>query len=155
MRTLMRNKQKMHYALYKGSEPVYELDENGEIIYEHYEDSDGNKIYYLDDEGNRIPTETGENRNVYYNPVEFYGNIAMSGGESEAVEYGLDMSSYEAILIVERNSLPIDEQSVIWFESEPKMNKYGTTDEFSADYKIISVKPSLNFTKYVLAKITK
>lgn len=134
----------MYYALYKGSEPTYVLDANGNKI-----------INYVDEEGNIYYEVTGEDRNVYENPVEFYGNIAMSGGESEAVEYGLDVSSYEAVLIKERDSLPIDEQSVIWFESEPKMNKYGTTDEFSADYRIISVKPSLNFTKYVLAKITK
>lgn len=144
MRTLRKNKQRLYYALYKGSEPTYVLDENGDKI-----------INYIDEDGNIYYEETGEDRNVYDNPVEFFGNIAMSGGESEAVEYGLDLSSYEAILITERDSLPIDEQSVIWFESKPKMNQYGTTDEFSADYRVIAIKPSLNFTKYVLSKITK
>ena len=155
MRTLLKNQQKMYYALYKGSEPTYVLDENNEIVYEYYEDSDGNKIYYLDDDGNRIPTETGENRNVYENPVEFYGNIAMSGGESEAVEYGLDMSQYSAVLIVSKGSIPITETSRIWHTTEPAMNKYGTVDEFSADYTVVKVSPSLNYDKYILQRVNK
>lgn len=144
MRTLMRNKQKMCYALYKGSEPTYVLDENGDKI-----------ISYIDEEGNIYYEETGEERNVYENPVEFFGNISMSGGESEAVEYGLDMSQYSAVLIVAKGSIPINETSRIWRTTEPTMNKYGTVDEFSADYTVVKVSPSLNYDKYILQRVNK
>lgn len=134
----------MYYALYKGSEPAYALDENGDKI-----------INYIDEEGNIYYEETGENRNVYENPVEFYGNIAMSGGESEAVEYGLDVSSYSAVMITDKGSIPITETSRIWHTTEPIMNKYGTVDEFSADYTVVKVSPSLNYDKYILQRVNK
>ena len=83
----------MYYALQVGEVPIYETDEYGNIIYT--------------DDG--TPIETGEYEIGYAIPVEFYGNIAMSGGESEAVEYGIDVSAYDATLVVEKGTLPIDE----------------------------------------------
>lgn len=144
MRTLRRNKQKLYYSLYKDSEPHYVLDEDGNRIIS-YVDEDGN-IYYLED-GVEDPS--------YTTPVMFYGNIAMSGGESEAVEYGLDLSQYSAVLIVAKGTIPIDETSLIWHETEPIINEDGTADEHSADYKVVKISPSLNFDKYVLQKVVK
>ena len=59
MRMLNRNKQKMYYALYGKEVPIYE--------------------YYIDSDGNEIPLETGETKIVYENPIEFLGNISLSG----------------------------------------------------------------------------
>lgn len=147
----------MYYALQIGEVPIYNRDENGDIIYESYEDSDGNIIYILDDNGNKIPQETGEHEVGYSEAVEFFGNIAMSGGEAEEVEYGIDVSAYDATLIVEKGSLPIDETSLIWFESEAGYTDTSMThaDGHTADYKVLAVKPSLNFTKYILGRIVK
>lgn len=157
MRTLRRNQQSMYYALQIGEVPIYNRDENGEIIYEHYEDSDGNIIYYLDENGNKIPSETGEYESGYSEPHEFFGNIAMSGGEAEAVEYGIDVSAYDATLVMEKGVLPIDETSLIWFESEVGYTDASMThaDGHTADYKVLAVKPSLNFVKYILGRIVK
>ena len=157
MRTLLKNQQPMKYALLIGTVPVYNRDENGEIIYEYYEDSDGNKIYYLDKEGNRIPSETGESETRYSIPVEFAASISMSGGEAEAVEYGIDVSGYDATVITERGDLPITETSLVWYESEVGYTDASETapDPFTADYKVIAVKPSLNFTKYLLGRVVK
>lgn len=157
MRTLLKNKQNMKYALQIGEVPIYNRDENGEIIYEHYEDSDGNIIYYEDENGNKIPSETGEYEVGYSGVVEFFGNIAMSGGEAEAVEYGIDVSAYDATLIMEKGVLPIDETSLIWFESEVGYTDGSMThaDGHTADYKVLAVKPSLNFVKYILGRIVK
>lgn len=157
MRTLMKNKQKMKYALQIGEVPIYNRDENGEIIYEHYEDSDGNIIYYLDENGNKIPSETGEYEVGYSEPHEFFGNIAMSGGEAEAVEYGIDVSAYDATLVMEKGVLPINETSLIWFESEVGYidSSMAHADGHTADYKVLAVKPSLNFVKYILGRIVK
>lgn len=145
MRTLAKNKQRMYYALQIGEVPVYQTDD------------DGNIMYYTDSEGNKIPLETGETELGYGEPVEFFGNIALSGGKSEAVEYGIDVSAYDATLIVDKNSIPLSETSLIWFESEVgyKDTEKTIVDPNSADYKVLEVKPSLNVSKYILGKITK
>lgn len=129
------NKQKMHYALYGKEVPIYD--------------------YYTDNEGNKIPLDTGETKITYENPVEFFGNIALSGGESEAVEFGLNLADYEAILVVAKNTLPIDETSRIWHNTEPTYNEDGTVNEVSADYTVVKVSPSLNVDKFVLKKVVK
>lgn len=144
MRLVRRNAQKMHYSLYNGSEPGYVLDENGDKI-----------ISYIDEEGNIYYEETGEMQSVYATPVEFFGNITMSGGESDAVEYGIDLSQYSAVLVTEKGSIPVTETSIIWFETEPITNESGNADEHSADYKIVKVSPSLNYDKYILQKNVK
>lgn len=110
---------------------------------------------YYDDEGNAYELDTGETELVYGEPIEFEGNIAMSGGEAEAREFGLNLADYEAVLLVGKNTLPINEQSRIWHTSEPTKNDKGYTDEYSSDYRIVKYSPSLNFDKYVLKKVVK
>lgn len=145
MMCLASNQQKMYYALQNGQVPIYETDENGDIL------------YYEDGEGNRYPIETGETEVGYTKAVEFFGNIAMSGGEAKSEEYGIDVSQYDAILIVPKGQLPIDETSLIWFESEVGYKDTAKTvvDGDTADFRVLAVKPSLNVTKYVLGRITK
>lgn len=135
MRMARANKQKMHYALYGKEVPIYD--------------------YYTDSEGNKIPLDTGETKITYENPVKFFGNIALSGGESEAVEFGLNLADYEAVLVMAKNTLPIDETSRIWHNTEPTYNEDGTVNEFSADYTVVKVSPSLNVDKFVLKKVVK
>ena len=136
MMTLQQNKQRMHYALQSEyAIPMYD--------------------YYIDNDGNKLPIETGEYRYPYNEVVSFAGNIAMSGGEARSVEYGVDIGAYEAILIVGHNELPLTETSVIWLETAPQYYEDGTVDEKSADYRIIKISPSLNFDKYVLARVVK
>ena len=144
MRMLKKNKQKLHYSLFIEERPEYALDEFGNKI-----------IEYVDEEGNEYYRETGETKRVYSLPVEFLGNISMSGGEAEATEFGLNTADYEAVLIVEKGLLPIDESSLIWFESEPVINDNGLVDYVTADYSIIKISPSLNVDKYVLKKTIK
>lgn len=135
MRTLNKNTQKMYYANQDRLVPIYE----------EYTDEDGN-TYLLD---------TGETKLVYGEPVEFKGNIAMSGGEAEAQEFGLNLADYEAVLLVGKNTLPITESSLIWHTTEPTKDGNGNTNEYSADYRIVKISPSLNFDKYVLKKVVK
>lgn len=135
MRTLVKNAQKMYYANQDKIVPIYE--------------------YYEDADGNRYPLDTGETKLVYGPPVEFYGNIAMSGGEAEAQEFGLNLADYEAVLLVGKNTLPITETSLIWHNTKPVKDSDGNTDEYSADYRIVKISPSLNYDKYVLKKIVK
>ena len=143
MMTLNQNKQKMYYALQDKIVPIYETDEEGNII------------YYEDAEGNKIPLETGDTKLSYGEPIEFYGNISMSGGEAESVEYGVNIGDYEAILTVDKGLLPLSEISLIWYENEPRMNEDETVDEHSADYEVVKISPGLNVYKYVLKRVVK
>lgn len=135
MRTLDRNKQKMYYALYAGEVPIYD--------------------YYIDQDGNKIPIDTGETQIGYSKPVEFQGNIAMSGSESENTEFGIDKSQYSAVLVVDKEELPIDETSLIWYETLPVVGISGEADANSADYTVVKVDPSLNSARYLLKKVVK
>lgn len=132
---LNQNKQKMYYANQDKIVPVYET--------------------YYDEDGNEYQLETGDTKLVYGEPIEFWGNIATSGGEVQAQEFGLNLSDYEAILIVGKNTLPITETSLIWQNTTPTKDKEGYTDEFSADYRIAKIGTSLNVGKFVLKKVVK
>lgn len=130
----------MMYALLLGSQPEFALDSNGNKI-----------IDYTDEQGNVHYRETGNKIVVYSYPVEFYANISLNAGDVQTTEYGLDISSYDASVTYLRNEFPIDETTLIWFQSEPTF-KGGYVDPKSADYKVVSVKPSLNYTKLLLSK---
>lgn len=144
MRLLEKNKQNLKYALQVGEVPVYERDEDGNII-------------YIEVDGQKVPVETGETEPGYSNPIDFRGNIAMSGGEAEAKSFGVDISEYDAVLLMEKDRIPIDETSLIWHMSEVKYADEQNTivDRKSADYSIKRVQPSLNFTRYLLKRIVK
>ena len=142
MRMAKKNKQKMWYSLLVHDVPIYETDENGNVV-------------YIEIDGKPVPVETGETEDAFSAPVEFMGNITLSGGESEAVEYGVDLAQYSAILITDKGLLPIDETSRIWHTTAPIVNIDGTANEFSADYTVVKVNKSLNVDKYVLQKVVK
>lgn len=144
MRLLEKNKQKMKYSLQIGEVPIYERDEEGNII-------------YIDVDGQKVPVETGETEIGYDKPVDFRGNIAMSGGEAEAKSFGVDISEYDAVLLMEKGRIPIDETSLIWHMSEVQYADEQNTivDKKSADYTVKRVQPSLNFTRYLLKRIVK
>ena len=135
MRTLKKNKQKMYYANQDVEVPIYED--------------------YTDEEGNQYPIDTGEKELIYGKPVEFFGNIAMSGGEAEAVEFGLDLSQYSAVLVLPKGTLPLTETSRIWLSTQPVTDVNGYADEFSADYRVVKISPSLNVDKFILQKVVK
>ena len=141
MRTLNKNKQKMKYSIKGERQPIYETD------------SDGNIIYYEDEEGNRIPIETGSYTSGWNVPVDFKGNIAMSGGEAEAREFGLSVADYDAVLILDKGDVPLEEGSLIWHEKEVKFKGDGEVDTTSADYTVKKVANSLNSAKYVLKAV--
>lgn len=141
MRNLKKNMQKLWYGIYSDQITIYERDEDGNII-------------YVDIDGEQVPSIAGEIAG-YNEPVIFFANIAMSGGESEAKEYGVNQTDYEAVIVTTDKSLPIDELSLIWHTTEPVLDADGLVDADSADYKVIAVKPSLNGVKYLLKKLPK
>lgn len=144
MRLLRKNMQPMKYSLQDGRVPIYERDENGDIV-------------YIEVDGKKIPVETGEYETGYSAPVDFIGNISMSGGEAEAKEFGMDIGDFDAVIILEKDAIPITETSIIWHTSPVKYKDEQNTivDSKSADYAVKRVSPSLNFTKVLLQRIVK
>lgn len=144
MRLLRKNMQQMKYSLQDGRVPIYERDENGDIV-------------YIEVDGQKIPVETGEYETGYSAPVDFMGNISMSGGEAEAKEFGMDIGDFDAVIVLEKDAIPITETSIIWHTSPVKYKDEQNTivDSKSADYAVKRVSPSLNFTKVLLQRIVK
>ena len=129
MRTLQKNKQDLFYASYLGKLQKQKIDKDGHII------------------------KTGEKKDTYGEPNPFKGNIAMSGGEAEAAEYGLDVSDYDAKVVFEKNLYPIKEGSIIWNESIPQIDDDGHSLLTSADYRVVKRIPSLNVDRFVLKRL--
>ncbi len=158
MRKLRKNQQKTYYSNLIGTVPIYETDE------------DGNIKYYEDSEGNRYPLDTGETELIYGTPVEFFANLSMSGGEAEAVEYGLSVADYQAVMVLAKGSVPLKEGSLIWHTS-PIEYEYGGSEievevngetvkttapkAVSSDYMVLKSSPSLNVDKFVLKATNK
>ena len=136
--------QPMKYSLQDGRVPIYERDENGDIV-------------YIEVDGEKIPVETGEYETGYSAPVDFMGNISMSGGEAEAKEFGMDIGDFDAVIVLEKDAVPLTETSIIWHTSPVKYKDEQNTivDSKSADYAVKRVSPSLNFTKVLLQRIVK
>lgn len=133
MRTLNKNKQTIYYALNLGRETVSTEDK---IIV------DGEEVYI--DEGDYTMT--------YSVPEAFSANISFSGGDSTDVEFGLDLSAYDAIIVTDLKAYPITETSLIWFETEPPTSQ---SDGATADYSVVAVRNTLNQTKIILKRRVK
>ena len=127
MRCLLKNKQKMYYALYV----------------ESTETTTGKTIII---DGEEVNVEYGSTSQEYTTPVEFKGNIAFTGGDVYETEYGIDKSNYSAVLVMNNGEIPIDEHSLIWYDTPP---------DGKADFKVVKVVPSLNVDKYLLQRIEK
>ena len=144
------NKQDMKYSLQGQTVTIYERDNEGNILY--YTDNDGNP--YLDDEGNKMP-KVLEEKIGFSKPEDFEANIAFSGGEAQSKEYGFDTADFDAILLTDRNTLPIQKGDLIWLDSKPTYTSDSLVDETSADFTIVGIKPALYSTKYILKAVVK
>ena len=128
----------MKYSLYVEKKTEYKRDENGNVVYV----KNGNKQVPIERE---VPAH-------YSDPISFKASIAMSGGEAEAVEFGIDVSKYSAVITTPNGMLPLTETSIIWHTKEPSYKKNGNIDESSAEYKVVKVSSSINFDRFVLEK---
>lgn len=144
MRTLTRNKQTLYFANQIGMTPIYERDEDG-------------NIKYIEVDGEQVPIETGDYEMTYTKPQEIKGNIALSGGEISVVEFGIDASSYDAVLVVNKDEPILTETSLIWHKSKLVYKDMAKTEiePNSADYRVTRVSPSINVSKYLLQKAVK
>lgn len=148
MRCLKKNKQNMYYSLLLGETPIYALDEHGNKQIDWIDEETG-EVHYI---------EKGSNMNLYSVPVQFKGNIAMSGSDVDRTEFGVSEANYEAVLVMTKGEIPITETSLIWFQTPPTTKDVeGVTyaDDSTADYRVLKVSPSLNVDRYILDKVVK
>lgn len=133
MRTLRKNKQSIYYAL-KTERTAVESEET--IIVD----------------GVEVSVDEGDYSIEYTIPEEFSANISFSSGDTTDVEFGIDISGYDAIIVTDLKAIPITETSLIWFETEPPTTE---NDGSTADYSVIAVRHSLNQTKAILKRRVK
>lgn len=129
MRTLQRNKTPLKYANLVTTEEVIEYDKHGD------------------------PVIVGEPDSYYSTPVDFKANIVMSGGEAEAVEFGLNLADYSAKIVVSKGYLPIKEGSLVWDKTEPQLDQEGHSIKSSADYIVVKISPTPNVDKIILQRL--
>ena len=144
MRMLARNMQKLKYALQDGTWLVPEFDADGLPI-----------IDYVDDEGNTYPEPHEEIK--WTEPTEFLASIAQSGGEAEAMAYGLSVSDFDASIIVAKCTVDLPIGSLIWHNSEVLYRDADKTvlNDKSADYRVLRALESLNTIRYLLKAVVK
>ena len=140
MRDCKKNQQELYYATYSDQ------------ITEYYRDSDGN-IIYDEIDGELIPRIKCE-RAGYNNHVPFYANISAGKGTSQEEVFGVSLD-YTKTISTTDISLPLDEKSLVWFETEPAYNSDGTVNEASADYSVAAIARSLNNVVYALKRRAK
>lgn len=141
MRNLKRNLQKLLYSTYSDKITVYVKDASGNIVYDNID-------------GEMVPRIKSEQAG-YNSPVEFQISCATSGGNSEAMEFGVSVGSYQAVLTTVDTDLPIDEKSLVWKDKLPVFDEDGNIIPDSADYGVLARKPCLNGCKYLLKKHTR
>lgn len=171
MRTALKNKQNLMYSNLGKTKPLYVV-EDGHIL-------------TTEIDGTVIPVSAGYSNPVYEEPVAFIGNIIPVGSESYArgnvavpMAYGIDISAYDALILMKAFELPVTETSVIWHRSEPKhkvmkdvvmLDENGNetddpseavtvgdadvVDENSADYIVKRVATSQNITLILLRRM--
>ena len=127
----------MYYALQGEVIPIYEKDETGEIIYDEID-------------GEQVPRETGESYTEYTKPVKFYGNVSFYIGWGFARIWGITLGDADAILLMDKDEIPIDETSRVWLQTKPEFREDGTVNADSADFTVSRVLPSLHHVRYLL-----
>lgn len=134
MRSLKKNQQQLWYSTYNNQITIYERDENGKSVYV--------------DEEKTIPKIIAE-RAGYNKPVSFCANVSAGKGTAQEDVFGKDIDFTRTISTTDL-TLPIDELSLVWIETEPKYSEDGTVDPNSADYKV-AAKPARSLNQLMIA----
>lgn len=96
MKTLIRNKSKFYYALFE------------------------RKIPKVDEYGNN----TGEYEVRWQKPLKYLANISAAKGETSTRQFG-ESENYDRVIVMSNNSPKIDEYTVLWVDTVPKLDSNG------------------------------
>lgn len=123
MRCMNRNKQVFYYALFESVEDT--TDEYGNV--------------------------TGEHKITYGKPQMFRANISAAKGETSTREFG-ETEDYDKVIVMDKEAPNIDEYSILWIDTLPKLAEDGTTDT-PHDYIVKKVAKSLNSVSVAISKV--
>ena len=123
MRTLKRNKRKMWYALYLDRK---EIEKNGR--------------------------KTGTYKVIYSPPQPIEANVSAARGTADVEMFGTDLK-YDKAFVTDDVKCPIDENSVMWIDTEPLIDANGDT-KTPWDYVIVRVAKSINSKAYAAQKVS-
>jgi hypothetical protein len=135
MRSLKKNKQKLHYATYSDEIPVYETDEDG-------------KIKYTEVDGELVPIPIGTMAG-YNKPVVFYANISAGKGDVQADVFGSSVD-YSRTISTCNMDCPITKLTRLWIGCEPQYNEDGSVNGDSANYEV-AAPPAKSLNGIVIA----
>jgi hypothetical protein len=120
---MVRNKSKFYYASYVGKTEI--IDEYGNV--------------------------TGEYGLSYSKPIQMLGNVSAAQGEIQNRQFG-ESESYDKVIVLDDRNTPIDEYSILWVDTLPRLNKDGTTDT-PHDYVVRRVARGLNGVSIAISKV--
>jgi hypothetical protein len=123
MRALVRNKILIHYANYRDKTPI--KDEYGNL--------------------------TGEYEVSYENPIAVKANVSAARGEATTRQFGDDVS-YDRVILIDDPKFPINESSILWIDTPPKIQDDGSTKD-PHDYIVKQVATSLNSVSIAVSKV--
>ena len=123
MRCMVRNKSTFYYASYIGETEI------------------------IDEYGNA----TGEYAISYSNPIECFGNISAARGEVQSQQFG-ESESYDKVIVLDDRNASINEHSILWVDTLPRLNEDGTTNT-PHDYTVKMVGRSLNGVSIAIHKV--
>lgn len=142
MRQNRRIKQRMFYSNFDQEMPIYNRD------------ADGNIIYITMPDGQSVPSKTGETKQGYGEPVEFYNSISGTLTEDELQAFGGEKRAV-AKATYRKGDLPFKTGTLIWKDSEIG-RKGDEIDENSADYRIMGIlDEGQHFYRAIMEKVTK
>lgn len=131
MRTMLRNKSKFHYALYKDKVP--KVDEYGNL--------------------------TGEYELLYENPESCSANISAAKGETTTRQFG-ESEAYDKVIVMDNSAPQINEYTVLWVDTVPLVDDSGAlklNDKGEVitphDYIVKKVAKSLNSVSIAISKV--
>ena len=123
MKCLNRNKSRFYYALFERKEEI------------------------IDEYGN----STGEYEIIHSKPKEFYANISSAKGETATRQFG-ENENYDRVIVLENNSIEIDEYSILWIDEIPEFDENGQCIT-PHNYIVKKVAPSLNSVTIAISKV--
>lgn len=142
MRTLTKNKQKMHYSHYLGELTEYERDADGNII-------------YIEVDGQQEAVETGGVVKTYDMPVIFYASISSTLNKLAATSYGVDQSNIYSTIVIPKNTVKLIPGDLIWRTAEIEYDESGYPSEASADYRVMGyMNEGLHEDYYLLQRLS-
>ena len=123
MRCMVRNQRKFYYALYIDKKEL--TDEYGNI--------------------------TGVYEIRHGQPIKVLGNVSSARGEIQSRQFG-ESESYDKVIVLDNPDTPIDEYSILWVDTLPRLNDDGSTNT-PHDYIVKKVARSLNGVSIAISKV--